>query len=137
VPRQCWSSGPIHKNPPEIKHFSLCWEGSGSWSRRAAFINMVAPFRRVEPRLRRAGTENYEAIVNEVFATAQETMSWAEHRSVTGAGDPIAMRDLQRLCIMCDRKKQCRHELARGTAAETTTTFVRTNLPLPGAEQIA
>ena len=31
-------------------------------------------------------TENYEAIVNEVFATAQEAMNWAGRRSVTGGG---------------------------------------------------
>ena len=31
--------------------------------------------------------------------------------------DPLLMRDLQRLCIMCDQKKKCRHELAAGTAA--------------------
>ena len=32
--------------------------------------------------------------------------------------NPAVMRDLQRLCIACANKKQCSHELARGTAAE-------------------
>lgn len=32
--------------------------------------------------------------------------------------NPAVMRDLQRLCITCSNKKQCAHELARGTAAE-------------------
>lgn len=42
---------------------------------------------------------------------------------VLAAQDPIAMRDLQRLCIMCDHKKQCRHELAAGTAARNYHDF--------------
>jgi hypothetical protein len=33
------------------------------------------------------------------------------------ANDPDAMRDLQRLCITCGEKNQCRHDLAAGTAA--------------------
>ncbi len=32
--------------------------------------------------------------------------------------DPIAMRDLQRLCITCGHKRQCEHHLAAETAAE-------------------
>ena len=32
--------------------------------------------------------------------------------------DPAVMRDLQRLCVACSHKKQCEHELAKGTAAE-------------------
>jgi hypothetical protein len=32
--------------------------------------------------------------------------------------NPAVLRDLQRLCITCANKKQCAHELARGTAAE-------------------
>lgn len=32
--------------------------------------------------------------------------------------DPLLMRDLQRLCVACDHKRQCAHELAAGTAAE-------------------
>jgi hypothetical protein len=32
--------------------------------------------------------------------------------------DPIAMRDLQRLCITCGSKRQCEHDLAAGTAAQ-------------------
>jgi hypothetical protein len=32
--------------------------------------------------------------------------------------DPAAMRDLQRVCIVCGQKRRCQHELARGTAAE-------------------
>jgi len=32
--------------------------------------------------------------------------------------DPVVMRDLQRLCILCSHKGRCQHELARGTAAE-------------------
>jgi hypothetical protein len=37
--------------------------------------------------------------------------------------DPLLMRDLQRLCIMCDQKKKCRHELAAGTAAQNYHDF--------------
>jgi hypothetical protein len=33
------------------------------------------------------------------------------------ANEPVVMRDLQRLCIFCDDKKHCAHELAAGTAA--------------------
>lgn len=32
--------------------------------------------------------------------------------------DPLLKRDLQRLCVACDHKRQCAHELAAGTAAE-------------------
>ena len=32
--------------------------------------------------------------------------------------NPAVMRDLQRLCITCGSKKQCKHELAKGTAAD-------------------
>jgi len=32
--------------------------------------------------------------------------------------DPLMIRDLQRLCIGCDHKRRCAHELAAGTAAE-------------------
>jgi hypothetical protein len=32
--------------------------------------------------------------------------------------DPLAMRELQQLCITCGDKKRCKHELANGTAAE-------------------
>jgi hypothetical protein len=42
---------------------------------------------------------------------------------VLAVQDPMAMRDLQRLCIMCDHKKQCRHELAAGTAAKNYHDF--------------
>ena len=42
---------------------------------------------------------------------------------ILAAQDPIVMRDLQRLCIMCDHKKQCRHELAAGTAAQSYHDF--------------
>ena len=31
--------------------------------------------------------------------------------------NPGTMRDLQRICITCGHKRQCRHDLARGTAA--------------------
>jgi len=42
---------------------------------------------------------------------------------VLAVQDPIAMRDLQRLCIMCNHKKQCRHELAARTAAKNYHDF--------------
>lgn len=32
--------------------------------------------------------------------------------------DPATMRDMQRLCVNCQQKRRCRHELAAGTAAE-------------------
>lgn len=32
--------------------------------------------------------------------------------------DPLITRDLQRLCVACDHKRKCSHELAAGTAAE-------------------
>jgi len=32
--------------------------------------------------------------------------------------DPAVMRDLQRLCIQCNQKGRCQHELAKGTASE-------------------
>jgi hypothetical protein len=32
--------------------------------------------------------------------------------------NPATMRDLQRLCIACNHKSRCQHELAQGTAAE-------------------
>jgi pyrroloquinoline quinone (PQQ) biosynthesis protein C len=31
--------------------------------------------------------------------------------------DPLVMRDLQRLCVTCNKKKRCQHELAEGKAA--------------------
>jgi hypothetical protein len=31
--------------------------------------------------------------------------------------DPAAMRDLRRICVSCDRKVRCLHNLAKGTAA--------------------
>jgi hypothetical protein len=31
--------------------------------------------------------------------------------------DPLVMRDLQRLCVTCDHKTRCAHELAQGSAA--------------------
>jgi Family of unknown function (DUF6455) len=37
--------------------------------------------------------------------------------------DPLIMRDLQRLCIMCGQKKQCKHELAAGTADKNFRDF--------------
>ena len=37
--------------------------------------------------------------------------------------DPLIMRDLQRLCIMCGQKKQCKHELAAGTAGNNFRDF--------------
>ena len=37
--------------------------------------------------------------------------------------DPLIMRDLQRLCIMCGQKKQCKHELATGTAGKNFRDF--------------
>ena len=37
--------------------------------------------------------------------------------------DPMIMRDLQRLCIMCGQKKQCKHELAAGTAGKNYREF--------------
>ena len=38
--------------------------------------------------------------------------------AVLEKANPAVMRDLQRLCITCGSKKQCQHELAKGTAAE-------------------
>jgi hypothetical protein len=32
--------------------------------------------------------------------------------------DPLVMREMQWLCITCNNKKRCEHELAKGTAAE-------------------
>ncbi len=32
--------------------------------------------------------------------------------------NPGVMRDLQRLCVACNHKKECAHELAKGTAAQ-------------------
>lgn len=32
--------------------------------------------------------------------------------------DPATMRDMQRLCVNCQQKRRCQHELAAGTAAE-------------------
>jgi hypothetical protein len=32
--------------------------------------------------------------------------------------DPVVMRNLQQVCITCDDKKLCKHELANGAAAE-------------------
>jgi hypothetical protein len=37
---------------------------------------------------------------------------------VLANSDPLAMRELQQLCITCGDKKRCKHELANGTAAE-------------------
>ena len=37
--------------------------------------------------------------------------------------DPLAMRDLQRLCTTCTDKSRCAQELASGTAAETFEHF--------------
>jgi hypothetical protein len=31
--------------------------------------------------------------------------------------DPLIMHDLQRLCVVCNKKTRCQHELADGTAA--------------------
>jgi hypothetical protein len=42
---------------------------------------------------------------------------------VLAAQDPTTMRDLQRLCIMCDQKRRCRHEFAAGTAANNYREF--------------
>jgi transcriptional regulator with XRE-family HTH domain len=38
--------------------------------------------------------------------------------AVLARQDPLAMRDLQRLCITCGEKRRCEHELAAGTAAQ-------------------
>ena len=32
--------------------------------------------------------------------------------------DPLVMREMQWLCITCDNKRRCQHELAKGTATE-------------------
>jgi hypothetical protein len=32
--------------------------------------------------------------------------------------DPLVMREMQWLCITCNNKKRCEHELAKGTASE-------------------
>ena len=32
--------------------------------------------------------------------------------------DPLVMREMQWLCITCNNKKRCEHELAKGTATE-------------------
>ncbi len=45
--------------------------------------------------------------------------------------DPNKMRDLQRLCVTCGDKSQCRHDLAAGTAAS------RHNDYCPNAASIA
>ena len=37
--------------------------------------------------------------------------------------NPRVMRDLQRLCIMCEHKKQCKHELDAGTAKENFRSY--------------
>jgi hypothetical protein len=35
-----------------------------------------------------------------------------------GKDDPLAMRDLQRLCVSCGYKRQCEHDLSEGHASE-------------------
>ena len=37
--------------------------------------------------------------------------------------DPGVMRDLERLCVACGHKRQCRHEFAQGTAAANHGAF--------------
>jgi hypothetical protein len=37
--------------------------------------------------------------------------------AVLAVGDPATMRDLQRTCILCERKGRCRDEFAKDTAA--------------------
>ena len=37
--------------------------------------------------------------------------------------DPEVTRDLQRLCVSCNTRTRCRHELAAGTAAENYHQF--------------
>jgi len=32
--------------------------------------------------------------------------------------DPLVMREMQWLCVTCNNKKRCQHELAKGTATE-------------------
>jgi len=37
--------------------------------------------------------------------------------------EPLVMRDMQRVCSLCDHKRRCEHEFAAGTAAEHYTQF--------------
>lgn len=37
--------------------------------------------------------------------------------------DPLVVRDLQRLCVTCNNKGRCQHELADGTAADDYQDF--------------
>ena len=34
------------------------------------------------------------------------------------ASQPLLLRDMERVCALCDHKRQCDHDLAEGTAAE-------------------
>jgi len=36
--------------------------------------------------------------------------------------DPATMRSMERICITCGHKRQCEHDLARGTAADSCYT---------------
>lgn len=37
--------------------------------------------------------------------------------------EPMVMRDLERVCALCEHKRQCAHELAAGKAAEDYVEF--------------
>jgi len=39
--------------------------------------------------------------------------------------EPMVMRDLERVCSLCEHKRQCAHELAAGKAAEDYAEFCR------------
>ena len=44
--------------------------------------------------------------------------------------DPVAMRNLERVCIACSSKGECRHQLAAGTAAANYKSFCPNALTL-------
>jgi K+-sensing histidine kinase KdpD len=44
-------------------------------------------------------------------------------RKAVARVEPMIMRDLERVCSLCERKQRCEHELTAGTAAEHYADF--------------
>ena len=121
-----------HRDTPQPNHSSV----NAAFSAIAAWVNKYRTTIGSADGLERCGPDDVMQIAKDLGVPASELRELV--RRGPGAadllqkmllaldvdpktladGNPLIMRDLQRLCTMCDHKKQCAHELANETAAE-------------------
>src|SRR3954467_171195 len=101
-------------------------ESFASWLKHRRELNEIrqpdrADFDRIAQDLRIA-PDDLEELVRHGRHAANELPKMLEQLGISeeglGRGQPLLLRDMERVCSLCQHKSQCDRDLADGTAAE-------------------